>query len=1313
MIPRTLWYQTDDTKKKVSQHGILGITNPLVIVGEAGMGKSSLLEWLGNLENYAYCTANQLLNRVNPSFLLGSNNVLVIDALDEVSSKNDGDSVDRVLQKLEVLGYPKFILACRVADWRSATSLRTIQEQYSEVPLELHLDPFTQKDMIEFLESNFSKERAKEIIDHFIDRGLNELLGNPQTLSFIAAVAKKENLPKSITQLFEQAIKLLIIEHSEFKAEGQLPSAIALDAAGAAFASLILTGNEAISRKTITNIIDGELPISEIKLLPDTEKIEFILGSRLFRSNGIERFSYLHRRIGEFLGAKWLLKQANTDRKRKRLLSLFHSYEFVPTNLRGLHSWLMNDPALASAIIKKDPIGILEYGDVDSLTTDQAKILLDSIYLLAENNPRFYNFHNKDTYYIQAFATPTLLLLIQKILSQPGMPFSFRVFLVDVIKRNHLPKDFIEILKQFVKDPNIEFSIRKSAGEALAIQEQVIDWRSIYIHISNLGDESSIRLAIELLEDTGYDKANDELIATLAISHLEMSNHIVGPLWFLQENLPKEQIENVLNFFVSRIEMMDISSDSEIKNEAKNFACHLILRFLENYDISAEKLLNWLEPFHNTFGYNDEYINKLANYFRKNHDLRHAIQYLVLLKRPSEKNIWQKNHLLHYCSKGLAVTSEDIIVLLKMLYTENKNDLRWKALVQLAHHDGEIGQDVREAALPFTNKDQNAKNWLNQIATRQLADWEIQDLKQKNQIEEKKLVSRSEQRSFYLQNIERLRQGEYGVIIKPAKVYLKQFSDISKETPAHQRISDWIGRDISEICMEGFEAFLMQTPPKVTAQDIANILPQGKFYEASHILIVAIAERIRKERGLTDLPNERLLAGYYSLLHIRSDTHAGIPSIFEIIENEIQQRGIFLEALKAFYEPQFQAKSEHMDGLSRLMRMIENNAIAIDLAKQWLKNYPDMPVNIETELLDCLIQTRQFDAIRELTRTQKIITNDEQQLNWIAINLIIDFDTTVKRLESQPIDPNLIWKLRDRLGGRYRENKSHAILDIELFFWIISTFRKLYPNVGHPNGVSGGDRNAWDASEFIISIIQQLAKNHSDQACDALQKLKDSSTDDYTDLIKTMLFEQKQMRAESFYSVPTLQSIKAITDDQHPQTIIDLQAFVLDELNIVQAKIKSDDAESWRGFFNDQGKPFDEERCRDHLIGLLRQGDNTITYEPEAHVADDKEVDITCSVGKLRLPIEIKGQWHRYLWTGADQQLDKLYTTDWRAEGRGIYLVLWFDKRTDNKKLKTLGRGKPVPNTPKELQEMLIANSRSAQEGKIQVVVISCNRIAS
>ena len=185
MIPRTLWYQFDDTQKKISQHEILEITNSLVILGEAGMGKSSLLEWIGNLENYAYCTARQLINRADPRPLLGKNSILVIDSLDEVSSKNDGDAVDRVLQKLEFLGYPKFILACRAADWKSATGIQAIREQYSESPLELHLNPFAQNDMAIFLEQNFSTQRAQEIITHFTAKNLDDLLGNPQTLSLI------------------------------------------------------------------------------------------------------------------------------------------------------------------------------------------------------------------------------------------------------------------------------------------------------------------------------------------------------------------------------------------------------------------------------------------------------------------------------------------------------------------------------------------------------------------------------------------------------------------------------------------------------------------------------------------------------------------------------------------------------------------------------------------------------------------------------------------------------------------------------------------------------------------------------------------------------------------------------------------------------------------------------------------------------------------------------------------------------------------------------------------------------------------------
>ena len=44
----------------------------------------------------------------------------------------------------------------------------------------------------------------------------------------------------------------------------------------------------------------------------------------------------------------------------------------------------------------------------------------------------------------------------------------------------------------------------------------------------------------------------------------------------------------------------------------------------------------------------------------------------------------------------------------------------------------------------------------------------------------------------------------------------------------------------------------------------------------------------------------------------------------------------------------------------------------------------------------------------------------------------------------------------------------------------------------------------------------------------------------------------------------------------------------------------------------------------------------------------------------MNLPIEIKGQWHTDVWTAATNQLEENYSRDYRADGRGVFLVLWF-----------------------------------------------------
>ncbi len=66
-----------------------------------------------------------------------------------------------------------------------------------------------------------------------------------------------------------------------------------------------------------------------------------------------------------------------------------------------------------------------------------------------------------------------------------------------------------------VLENQVKYAIRKTAGETLAIQKQLIDWEDIYLSLSKLNDESSFRLALELLQDIGYNRINSKLIATL------------------------------------------------------------------------------------------------------------------------------------------------------------------------------------------------------------------------------------------------------------------------------------------------------------------------------------------------------------------------------------------------------------------------------------------------------------------------------------------------------------------------------------------------------------------------------------------------------------------------------------------------------------------------------------------------------------------------------------------------------------------------------------------------------------------------------
>jgi hypothetical protein len=1304
-IERTLWHGTDN-RHKLSQLELLERTEPLIILGEAGMGKSHLLEWLASFPGYARCTARQLINRQDPRTLLGNARMLVIDALDEVNVQKDGDAVDLVLRRLGELGYPPFVLSCRVADWRSATGLEAIREQYDgQQPLELHLEPFKDTDAIAFLGESMGVESAKKVVDHFNSRGLAGLLGNPQTLELVTRVAGRGPLPDSRSELFERAIEVLRVEHRDVKAGAQPARDAALDAAGAAFAGLILTGNEAIVRTAEANTTEGEIQVTEISQLLGADAVAAMLGTRLFKADGADRFSYWHRRIGEYLGARWLAKLADNGRKRRRLLSLFQSHGLVPASLRGIHAWLARDPALAPSIIAADPMGVVEYGDADDLTIEQAQCLLVSLAALARTNPQFRDW---GPYSLRGIGQPALLKDVRDLVTGPGTPFGLRLLILEGIKGSPIAPDLRTELQALVLDGGASFAIRHAAAEALVEMTPRQDWPAMFQILHSQADEQSLRLAIGLMAKIRYETFDDRLIVDLVVSFAMQESRILGVLTKLKHELPDARLDGVLDHFALAVSACGDRHSRTGNNQLTDFAYHLIMRRVQAGTVDAKRLWSWLRPFDSRLGHQTQTREQLAKHIREDHALRRAVQRHVLLEQPEESTLRFQAWRLLDRSTGFATSPDDIVALLAELDPSDLDDDRWREVVQLAKHNRETGAEVRTAARPFAGNRPELLSWLDGLAEPKVPEWQVEGERRDRERREQQAIRFAEQRVSFAGQIDAIHRGSPDVVVPLAMAYLGLFDDIDSDAvPAHERVSRWLSPAIGEAALSGFDAFLASDPLSPTADEIASSYAEDQYWDAGYIFVAALAERHRNGTGFAGLPDEPLLAGLFVLRHTSIDEHAGIDGLKEVVETEVRQRGLWPSAMRRYHEPQLEARRTYVDGLRTFMGDDTDAVLAADRAAEWLMCFPDLPVDPEVELIDRLVRSGRYGDLLAALGKRTVLKSEAQRRNWDAVRFLANFDDTLAPIGASEIEPELLWHIRDRAGGG-----EHVVtLSVAKLEWLIASFRALWPMTTHPSQIRIGDRNPWDASDYLSSLIRRLGNHAGDDATAALRHLREAPQDGYTETIRAVAAEQVRVRVESIFVPPTLDAIDAIARDRAPVTGDDLQAFMIEELALAQAKIMSDDAESWRGFYDDHGVPHDEERCRDHLLGLLRQGSPGVALEPETHVAADKEVDITCSVGKLRLPIEVKGQWHRELWQAADKQLDKLYVRDWRADQRGIYLVLWFgDPVPARKQLCGRGRGAPLPSSPEQLRDMLGAASQAVRDGRIAIVILDLSR---
>lgn len=744
-------------------------------------------------------------------------------------------------------------------------------------------------------------------------------------------------------------------------------------------------------------------------------------------------------------------------------------------------------------------------------------------------------------------------------------------------------------------------------------------------------------------------------------------------------------------------------------SDVLNVVYALTERRLALGSVDPLKLWGWLSSFGDRRGFRNESQKVISDWLHNNNDARRRIQRFALLEEVGPEIVWMRGCRLSDLVNGLYPNEGDIIELLGFLdpLTEAPED-RWKDLVRLCPHDEERGASVRKAAAHFATEKESRK-FLEQLANPEVPEWQVKQGKRDRKRKKEKRESWAEHRANFLKHIDDLRGGKYGEVVQPAQAYLNLFSDMGNDVPAHERIEQWLGPELQEAAFQGFEVYLSDENTKPTAKDIADSYAESKRWSAAYILVAAVAERVRNRKTLDDLSDERLLAVLLEIRLTHILHHAKIDQVGEVIEQAVKNRAGLWEAFwRLRIEPQLKTQTEHVDGLYEIARGTDDADMMVALAIEWLTSFPKLAHRAEVELIDCLIAAGEFEFLKKYTggRRKSKVTDEERRSDWDAVALLVDFEKAHKHLvKTRSSDPNFLWHLRSRLGRNHNEGPSVALSSAQLS-WIIKNFRTMWPIVPHPVGSTMGSENPWDATEYIVTLINRLGGLTSTEAITELSVLRHEPADSYTDHLKRTIAEQTQKVVEESYTPPTISELESVLTDGSPNSMAQLQAVMLEELTVAQGKIHSHPVDWYRDFFSND-IPKDEEACRDTLLKMFGDYPYGILCEPEGHLADDKRVDIRCTIDQLMLPIEIKGQWHKDLWHAADTQLDRFYSNDWRAERKGIYLVFWFGKDVPkNKKLKFPKKGIKCPATANELRLALIENSAVSKQGGIEVVVL-------
>ena len=1346
IVPRTV---TVVGEKGGKSHGLSEFRSEraYVLLGDPGAGKTTALqtEHRSNPDGGVFITARRFIGRGSHRHPKWRGKTLFIDGLDEVraGSRDARTPIDDTLARLEGLRYPDFRLSCRSADWLGRNDLKEIVATagYEKVKI-LRLDPLGEDDIRQIV-AHLRIADPDAFIAEACDRGLHGWLGNPHLLELLAKAAgtsRDEDWPAGRLATFEKACELSVPEYNEEHVAARhnadpVSAERILSAAGHVSALLLLSDTESVCREETDK--DGAFSLSDVRGAEDADygrALRRALKSPLFADHAdLGRFP-VHRQIAEFLGGRYLAERIGPELPASRVLALIEGFDgVVVPHLRGLAAWIAAfSPETRPRLIETDPVGATLYGDVTHFSADERNRLLRAF----ERRPDEIRAWDWPEVALGSLLDPCTIETLRTYLGDDdrgeGRQAVVRLLLSALSRApDHLPDD--SDLQATIRDASWRKGVRIEALCALL----------------SLGrrDPKWTPGLLKLLDDlrTGLVEDRDRELLGVLLGDLYPVHVPPGQIWdyLLPDQLPGSGVYEVFwwHELVKKTgdrtpELADALAQRDfewLQNDLDDLmpgvvheVVHRTLRIAGDH-VSPSTILSWLQT-----------LDPRARLWRPGVDVRLGIREWLAV-RPDLQRELALEGLSRY--RGCENYPRRALAIRRTVFgwrtPEDFAEWCLRQAVETAPSHHEAAFQLLAWSRPWADEDSDSKLSVSQVraATANLPRLRAaverfasppEDSEASGWAQEEHRESAIEQARVEAEfvaaaraQIEQLRAGTCAprLLHEIADAYLQAFDRVSGPDPT-SRVTELLGGDteLTAAAIAGLRNVLDR-------DDLPNLRDLIQLSENNRMSLLALPVLAGLDHlgakaleGRTEAAVLRAVGLYY-LIPCRLCGEERPPWYDAVLQSN---REALAEALVRVTRSRIRNK-KHIRCLWSLSRDPAHRRVARIAVPALWRSFPtrctEPQVVGQRELLRAAVRWR-VDGIEEIVSERLSADLDvAQRASWLCTGLLVSPEEYVSEVVSFVEDgdearcQHIVHFLAPFQRHRWRTPEWNTPVLEAMIGLVASRYTPWLDEPGPDDYLMGRDMRA-RARGLIRHWARTLSRRTDEAATAALATLSEEpSLKAWRDTLRHSLDAQIVARRSATFTAPSFDAVQGTLRDGPPASAADLSALVAVAFEEIGEHLRHGDTDRWRQFWDEpissaDKQPKHENFCRDRLLDALRPKlPPGVDARREGNYAEDRRADIRVSYGGFAIPVEIKKNRYRKLWSAASDQLVAKYARDPESDGYGIYLVLWLERERT-----PVPPSGPRPKTPDELRDRLETGLADRDRVKVSVVVLDVSR---